>query len=339
MAVFSFQKMRLKFHVTYKSSKRIIEHESANERGNVDEITKSICEQFKIPRDGEQVQLQYFDKDFGDWVDVAPMSSLENMTRLQVLMTAAHSDNEHDEAVPTPVSECSGESPKASEGPTLSTTTSPKTFRVWPVQFNFPVYALRAGVLQKLRSGEKLSRGERTQITDAVYQEVTKYTYYPKEWQYTEVVTAFMEKFPKVKSNENLSMSLWRQRIQYRFQNDRRRRDCVPGKRRLADPTSTAAGPPPTKNDKLMWGLKNYISQRPEGEDSTSIERHQAAMKVELAKRNPDRSRVDRLMALTFADRREFIIKGNPLMADIKARFPALLAGGSEVFIWLLAGT
>ncbi|XP_038062955.1 uncharacterized protein LOC119733618 [Patiria miniata] len=80
-----------------------------------------------------------------------------------------------------------------------------------------------------------------------------------------------------------------------------------------------------------MWGLKNYISQRPEGEDSTSIERHQAAMKVELAKRNPDRSRVDRQMALTFADRREFIIKGNPLMADIKAGFPALLAGGSEV--------
>ena len=103
----------------------------------------------------------------------------------------------------------------------------------------------------------------------------------------------------------------------------------MPGKRRLSDPTT--GGPPPKMSGKLMWGLKNYLSQRPEGEDDISIKRHQAAMRDELSKRKPDQNRLDRFMDLTFADRREFIVKQSPLVADIKEVFPVLLASGNEV--------
>ena len=51
-----------------------------------------------------------------------------------------------------------------------------RTNKPWPSPFIFLTYALRAGVQQKLHDGEGLNRGERSHITDAVYQEVTKYT-------------------------------------------------------------------------------------------------------------------------------------------------------------------
>ena len=107
--------MRLKFHVTYRSSKQIVELESANEKGNVAEITKFIYEQFKIPRDEVHMQLQYFDQDFEDWVDVASDSSLVNMTRLKVITAAPESDDAV-AAVPMPLTADSiSESPERTE--------------------------------------------------------------------------------------------------------------------------------------------------------------------------------------------------------------------------------
>ena len=63
------------------------------------------------------------------------------------------------------------------------------------------------------------------------------------------------------------------------------------------------------------------MSQRPEGEDATSIERHRAAMKTELTKRNPEQSRIDRLMTLTFADRRDIIVKKKSTDGGDQSRF------------------
>lgn len=74
----------------------------------------------------------------------------------------------------------------------------------------------------------------------------------------------------------------------------------------------------------IIWGLANYLPVRPEGEDDDSILRHEAALKAEMLKRHPDHGRLDRLMMLTFSDRRNFIINENPLVCDIKEKYPAL---------------
>lgn len=192
------------------------------------------------------------------------------------------------------------------------------------------MYSLRPGVIQKLRSGDPLSRSDRSNITEACYQHVTKFTYYPKEWQYTEVVTAFLEEFPKVKDKDGIEVAsnLWRQRIQYRFQNDRNRRDKnIPMKRKL----SKDDVPSQRKGKAIIWGLANYLPVRPEGEDDDSILRHEAALKTEMVKRHPDHGRLDRLMALTFSDRRNFIINENPLVCEIKEKYPALFESENAV--------
>ena len=125
--------------------------------------------------------------------------------------------------------------------------------------------------------------------------------------------------------------SVWRQRIQYRFQNDRMRKDsCIQGKRRLSQETTAV----PQKSKKVIWGLQNYLGERPAGEDDISILRHQEAMHDE---RKPEQSRLARLLDLTFADRRDFIMKRNPTVADIREQYPALFHSEIEVIKMVLA--
>ena len=63
------------FHVTFGTSKQIIEVES-NE-----DIVDAIYESFDIEG---AVDLKYFNKDFDDWVDVKELTDIPPMSRLQV---------------------------------------------------------------------------------------------------------------------------------------------------------------------------------------------------------------------------------------------------------------
>ena len=67
---------------------------SATEKGNMDEVIEAIHNKSNIPRDRKPMLLQYFDKDFADWVNVDPTSILESMMRLQVLTEADDSDKD-----------------------------------------------------------------------------------------------------------------------------------------------------------------------------------------------------------------------------------------------------
>lgn len=73
-----------------------------------------------------------------------------------------------------------------------------------------------------------------------------------------------------------------------------------------------------------MNGLPHYFAIRPSEEDDDSIERHRLSMIQEISESQPDQEKIDRLMALTFADRRQFIVvKGAPLQ-DVLESYPVL---------------
>ncbi|XP_033103311.1 uncharacterized protein LOC117106082 [Anneissia japonica] len=173
--------MVLRFHVTYKLAKHVIELQA--DTGIVSDITEIIYEKFNIQKRNE-ITLQYYEKDFEDWVNLELNSSLQNMMKLKVEAVVRESSDSEIPDVPAEsadnVRKVTGQhinTEIAVENCNLSTATTTRLPRPWPTKFIFPAYALRAGVVQKLESGEQLSRADRSQVTDAIYNEVTKYTY------------------------------------------------------------------------------------------------------------------------------------------------------------------
>ena len=72
------------------------------------------------------------------------------------------------------------------------------------------------------------------------------------------------------------------------------------------------------------YGLKAYLPLRPSSETIETIEIHKRNMKKEWKKRDPDQMAINTMMALTFADRREFIVKESPDVSQLLEEYPVL---------------
>ncbi|XP_071811273.1 sterile alpha motif domain-containing protein 3-like isoform X3 [Apostichopus japonicus] len=213
--------------------------------------------------------------------------------------------------------------------------TSPVSFHSgWITKFQIPVQP--PTIESKLKSGGyTMNVAERSLFLDSIYKEVTeKYgIYYPSKAQYDEIITKLFVKYPSMKTPQdnmpvgNLKM-LWKHRLQYKFQNFRKRvafeiaavqkKKLKVARKPKSAPESPAAPP--------QWGMKNYLPNRPETEDDASIDGHICWLQDEKRKRQPDFRGVSQSMALTLADRRTWIISSpqTPSLADIKSKYPWL---------------
>lgn len=109
-----------------------------------------------------------------------------------------------------------------------------------------------------------------------VYQSIAPRFLFPKPSQFTYVLDKWMEKHPALLAHEpDFSMSLWKQRLMYRFQNGRKREHkdlpAIAVRKRMKKATPN----PSTKSDHApSWGIPNYMPERAPGEDDQSIAEH-----------------------------------------------------------------
>ncbi|KAJ7992502.1 hypothetical protein DPEC_G00279340 [Dallia pectoralis] len=68
----------------------------------------------------------------------------------------------------------------------------------------------------------------------------------------------------------------------------------------------------------------NFLPGLPEGKTTTSLEGERNQMQEEMQKRSPDWVTVEAAMLSTFSLRRKEIVEDEPLVVDIKSRWPAL---------------
>ncbi|KAJ7996476.1 hypothetical protein DPEC_G00237460 [Dallia pectoralis] len=68
----------------------------------------------------------------------------------------------------------------------------------------------------------------------------------------------------------------------------------------------------------------NFLPGLPEGKTTTSLEGERNRMQEEMQKRSPDWVTVEAAMLSTFSLRRKEIVEDEPLVVDIKSRWPAL---------------
>lgn len=81
----------MKLLVAFRDSKKILSLETEENEIMVNQLEEKIRHLFTIS-DEEAVSVQYFDKDFEEWVDVDPSSVVKDMTKLRVLSSVSGSD-------------------------------------------------------------------------------------------------------------------------------------------------------------------------------------------------------------------------------------------------------
>ena len=73
-------------------------------------------------------------------------------------------------------------------------------------------------------------------------------------------------------------------------------------------------------------GVKRTAPVRPIGEDDTSIEKQKTNMKTEFKRKVKDYQLIEKLMQITYADRRKWIVLHTPSLNDIQEQYPCLFS-------------
>jgi hypothetical protein len=101
--------------------------------------------------------------------------------------------------------------------------------------------------------------------------------------------------------------------------------------------TNAAEGRPPSSSvSKNQWNIPNFLPERPEGEDDTSIDRHLDIIQLQhrLPPSKKDHSLLNQALDATFATRREDIISKGLSITDLRQKYPCLFEY-EEVRIYL----
>lgn len=83
----------------------------------------------------------------------------------------------------------------------------------------------------------------------------------------------------------------------------------------------------------FSWAVKNYLPHQLIAEDESAVHKHIQVMHAEHKKTTKDSQRINDLLGKTFPYRRQFIIKENPKIMDMKTMFPLLFEEYQECIL------
>ncbi|XP_076315639.1 uncharacterized protein LOC143228230 [Tachypleus tridentatus] len=130
-------------------------------------------------------------------------------------------------------------------------------------------------------------------------------------------------------------MELWRMRLRQKFQNNRKRKDSslsIVQERKKKTKTATDETPFPIHiSEQRLYGLKQYLCEKPVGEDKTSTEKLKEWMKTRLhCRKKGDLCKVDFLMGKTLHDRMKLVIDNTPVN-ELVEHYPFLVVPPAQL--------
>ncbi|XP_076361582.1 uncharacterized protein LOC143252639 isoform X3 [Tachypleus tridentatus] len=119
-------------------------------------------------------------------------------------------------------------------------------------------------------------------------------------------------------------------KLRQKFQNNRKRKDSslpIVQERKKKMKSATDETPSPNHiSEQRLYGLKQYLCEKPVKKDETSTEKHKEWMKTCLhCRKKGDLCKVDLLMYKTLHDRRKLVIDNTPVNEFIE-HYPILVA-------------
>ncbi|XP_063042899.1 uncharacterized protein LOC134437337 [Engraulis encrasicolus] len=137
------------------------------------------------------------------------------------------------------------------------------------------------------------------------------------------VAKALVEKFPCLKEpGSTCGWYAWKYSISFKMGNFRQQLR-IAGSVELSVHKRSASGDS-KRPQKAMRSEVNFLPEHPQNRTMEMLEQDRNDLQSEMKKKNVDWKKVDALMDSTFSLRRKEVIREEPLVKDLKTRWPAL---------------
>ncbi|KAI9525218.1 hypothetical protein NQZ68_009898 [Dissostichus eleginoides] len=170
-----------------------------------------------------------------------------------------------------------------------------------------------------------IPKGVKTDILDTLADVMSKISDYPEKRHYETVVKALVEKHPGLKDpGSEKGWQSWFYSLKFKLGNYRKKlsaagcHEVVVNKRKGVEAKGS--------RHKKSKGEVNYCPDLPEGQSTDDMEEKRQQMEMEMPKKDPDHQLIEVLMSDTFSQRRREIVGDQPLITELKSRWPALFS-------------
>ena len=288
--------------------------------------------------------VQFEDPSFGNELcNLTSMSDLtEEMTTLKVFQKHdPESSNDQDTLNDDQLSDSTLDT--ASLPSTSSGESTPKRSGHLPDPFIIPKFPtdielrLQRGNEAYFRDGSLLevSRSMSSDILDTLAEALFQIKTHPSSEVCAIVAKALVGKFPCLKeAGSTCGWYAWKYSISYKMGNFRQQLR-IAGSVELSVHKRSASGDS-RRPKKAMRSEVNFLPEHPQNRIPEMIEQDRNDLQSEMMKKNVDWKKVDALMDSTFSLRRKEVIKEEPLVKEIKTRWPALFTERQVGAIFLL---
>ncbi|XP_034534575.1 uncharacterized protein LOC117809017 isoform X2 [Notolabrus celidotus] len=276
----------------------------------------------KLGLDGDLV-VQYQDPEFDN--ELCNLSSISELPKdrvtLKVYYKSYHTDSTLDTASLSSSSSLD-ESPGGSQ-----TRQLPQPFVIPSFSFDVEL-KLRQGNEAYHKDGTLLdvSKDMKSDILDKLAEVIYVHNPYPKSEEYDQVAQALINKHPCLREPGSVhGWFCWKFSLKFKMGNFRQKlRVAGCSELKVNSRTSGPAGPKKLKRDKKSE--VNFLPDFPEGMIQSNLDMDRSAMAVEMKKRKVDWKQIGDMMNDTFPLRRKEIVEDEPLVAEVKERWPALFS-------------
>ena len=313
---------------------------------SIKELIQTLKLHFELEQD---FRLQYQDADFGmEFVNLSVITEIDNKATLKVVYLQNSSAEDSIMLQFLPVEQLDAASVSSVETdntePASSTSSSPTARHwSWPSVFTIPYFGYESNLQLEKADAEYSAKGShlnvppklKSNILERLAEEILKYKAYPTDMDLNEVAEALIKKHPCLREQGSFNGCYgWKISLKYKMANFR-------SKLRGIGCTEVTINSLTNKEHDKRSGATNvkkprraevnYLPQHPTGETTESLEKERVALLSENKKRNNDHI-VTLKMEKTFSYRRQEILEGEPLVTDVKSRWPALF-NAKEVLV------
>lgn len=207
----------------------------------------------------------------------------------------------------------------------------------WPSPFPIPEFSydvelkLRKGneAYEQTKKGINLTRDMKIDILDKIAKAVFEVKAYPEPFQIETVASALITKHPCLQEpSGETGYDGWKSSIKYKigyYRSKLREAGCaeVSINRKRSSNEDDGAG---SSLKRPKRGEMNHVPDHPDDHTDDSLEDQRLAMVEELKKRNRNVALIKQQMELTFSLRRKEIVEVQPMVSEVRERWPALFS-------------
>ncbi|XP_062293697.1 sterile alpha motif domain-containing protein 3-like [Scomber scombrus] len=206
--------------------------------------------------------------------------------------------------------------------------------RQLPQPFVIPAFSF--DVELKLRQGNDafhrhgslldISKDMKSDILDKLAEAIYAHNPYPSREDYDHVAQALINKHPCLKEPGSVGgWYCWKFSLKFKMGNFRQKMR-VAGCSELRVNARTSGSTSSKRLKRARKSEVNFLPDFPEGKAQSDLETERSTMVSEMKKRKVDWNQIGEMMSNTFPLRRKEIVEDEPLVEQVKDRWPALFA-------------